>query len=242
MGNTGSILRTSNGGVSWFPQTSGTSNTLMSVHFTDSQTGWAAGNGGTILKTANGGADWLVLTTGTTAHLKSIHFADSQTGWAVGNNGIILKTTNGGSSWSLQTGPTSRFFSSVWFSNSSEGWIAGGFGTILHTSTGGVTPIHKTIVSSPTFSLYPNPAEEYIHLNTKSQILSITIINALGRTVETTHALSLPEPNGQVQPSGSGSVSPSGASGLNISSLQPGLYWVKIQTAEGTAVQKLIRR
>ena len=61
------IFKTTNGGNSWFEQTSGTYGELGSVHFIDSNIGWAAGAGlnnissygGYILNTTNGGINWI---------------------------------------------------------------------------------------------------------------------------------------------------------------------------------------
>ncbi|MCI0448282.1 MAG: YCF48-related protein [Chlorobi bacterium] len=55
VGYSGSVLKTTDGGVSWSPQTSGTSAVLRSVNFIDSLTGYAASDGGVIIKTTNGG-------------------------------------------------------------------------------------------------------------------------------------------------------------------------------------------
>ena len=49
------MLRTINGGTSWSTLSSGTTNDLYSVYFTDPHTGYVTGEGGTILKTTNGG-------------------------------------------------------------------------------------------------------------------------------------------------------------------------------------------
>jgi len=59
VGAKGIILKTNNGGISWTTQTSGTMNCLISVYFTDANTGYAVGESGTILKTINGGINWL---------------------------------------------------------------------------------------------------------------------------------------------------------------------------------------
>ena len=49
-------MKTTNSGVNWNGQSSGTTYNLMSVHFpVDAQTGYAVGNYGTVLKTTNGG-------------------------------------------------------------------------------------------------------------------------------------------------------------------------------------------
>jgi hypothetical protein len=55
VGYSGKIIKTTNGGTDWNPQTSWTSKHLNSVHFVDANTGWAVGQGGTILKTTTGG-------------------------------------------------------------------------------------------------------------------------------------------------------------------------------------------
>ena len=51
----GAILRTTDGGTTWTPQTSGTASLLLGVSFTDSDNGTAVGVTGIILRTTNGG-------------------------------------------------------------------------------------------------------------------------------------------------------------------------------------------
>jgi photosystem II stability/assembly factor-like uncharacterized protein len=58
VGESGTILRTTDGGSSWVSQTSGTTEWLFGVSFTDARTGTAVGTGGTILRTTNGGSAW----------------------------------------------------------------------------------------------------------------------------------------------------------------------------------------
>ena len=59
VGESGIILETMDGGITWISQTSGTLNPLSSVFFTDSSTGWAVGGNGTIIKTTNGGVSFV---------------------------------------------------------------------------------------------------------------------------------------------------------------------------------------
>ena len=58
VGKFGLILKTTDGGVNWNPQSSETSNYLRSIYFIDNKVAWAAGWFGTILKTTNGGLKW----------------------------------------------------------------------------------------------------------------------------------------------------------------------------------------
>jgi hypothetical protein len=50
VGDSGKIVATSNGGVTWAQQTSGVTNFLRCTHFVSNSVGWAVGDGGTILK------------------------------------------------------------------------------------------------------------------------------------------------------------------------------------------------
>jgi photosystem II stability/assembly factor-like uncharacterized protein len=92
----GAILKTTDGGKSWTPQTSGTKNSLTAAYFTDFNTGYIVGENGTIVKTTNGGTTWKTLSSGTTDYLNSIIFTNAQTGYVIGSSGTILKTITGG--------------------------------------------------------------------------------------------------------------------------------------------------
>ena len=191
VGEVGTILKTSDGGTTWSPQTSGTPNGLTSVYFTDANTGWAVARG-TILKTTDGGTTWSPQTSGTTSLLFSVYFTDANTGWIAGS-GTILKTINGGTAWSSQTSGTTNTLRSVYFTDGDNGWVVGGNGTILKTMTGGVTSIkefHYSNTEGPKtitlFQNYPNPFNplttiEY-HLKQNAEI-ELSIYNLVGQKV-----------------------------------------------------------
>lgn len=126
-------------GQAWTIQTSGTTNDLASVFFTDSANGWASGDRGLILHTTNGGTSWLPQANGALNFVYSIFFTDVMTGWAVENSGDILHTTNGGITWITQdTRPDGGYFG-VFFIDRNAGWMVGGFDSIFHTTNGGTT-------------------------------------------------------------------------------------------------------
>jgi photosystem II stability/assembly factor-like uncharacterized protein len=106
----------------WFPQNSGTTDSLNSVYFTDANTGFAVGEDGIILKTVDGGTNWEPQNSGITNNLHSVFFNDSNTGYAVGDSGKILKTTNGGDLWSIQTSGIINDLNSVFFINTDTGY------------------------------------------------------------------------------------------------------------------------
>ena len=65
----GTLMATSDGGVSWIGQRSGTTQDLNGVMFSDASHGWVVGNNGTILATVDGGAHWSAQSSGTTCLL-----------------------------------------------------------------------------------------------------------------------------------------------------------------------------
>src|SRR5210317_311461 len=79
----------------WTLQTSGTTNDLFGVFFTDANTGTAVGQNGAILTTTDGGLTWAPQTSGTTEIITGIFFTDANTGIVGANRGVILKTTDG---------------------------------------------------------------------------------------------------------------------------------------------------
>ncbi len=99
VGNSGKIIKTTNGGTNWIEQNSNTTGVLYSLSFVPKGTlsyGFATGWNGKILKSTDGGANWYSQPSGTTKTLYGVHFVNQNTGYAVGENGVILKTTNGG--------------------------------------------------------------------------------------------------------------------------------------------------
>jgi hypothetical protein len=59
-GDSGTVLKTTNGGLNWIMQATETFEHLNAIFFADSATGWAAGGNGIILKTTTGGVTRLI--------------------------------------------------------------------------------------------------------------------------------------------------------------------------------------
>lgn len=152
VGDSGTIIITTNGGTLWSSQTSNTLNALSSVFFTDAITGYAVGDSGTILKTINGGVTWEFQTSGFTYDIFSVHFPKADTGYAVGGTfltGTILKTINGGTNWTIIKSDSNITLSSVFFIDANTGYAVGKMGwmsaksLILKTTNGGIGWITK---------------------------------------------------------------------------------------------------
>jgi photosystem II stability/assembly factor-like uncharacterized protein len=123
----------------WARQTSGTTNTLHGVSFTDANTGTVVGDDGTILRTTDGGSSWTPQASGTTKWLYGVAFIDANGGTAVGSGGIVLRTTNGGTTWTRQDSGATVSLLGVSFGDANNGTAVGDGGTILRTTNSGVT-------------------------------------------------------------------------------------------------------
>ena len=90
VGDSGTILKTTDG-VNWayLPQ-SVTYDLLTTVWFTSTQKGFAADQSGNIIETTDGGQNW-TLNLNAGVNISSIYFSSPNTGYACGGNGEILK-------------------------------------------------------------------------------------------------------------------------------------------------------
>ncbi len=106
VGNSGTILNTTNGGQTWSTQTSSATQEIRAVFFIDASTGWAVGGSTirTMLKTTDGGATWIDLPANsiTSNQMFDIAFFDVNIGWVVTYDSIY-RTVDGGNTWVNET-------------------------------------------------------------------------------------------------------------------------------------------
>src|SRR5438094_8069889 len=75
VGDTGTILKSTDAGATWAPLASGTSTTLHGIYFLDPNEGVAVGDNAKILRTTDGGAAWQSITSGVEDSLRSVSFS-----------------------------------------------------------------------------------------------------------------------------------------------------------------------
>ena len=148
VGSEGFIKKTTNAGLDWEEQNSGTMLTLKSVQFFNQNIGWICGEEGLIIKTTDGGENWVTLLSGTSEILTDLYFYDMNIGYVVGFNETILKTTNGGLNWVLQSSGITFNIYSVDFVDALLGYAVGGkdSSNFLKTTDGGNTWNKKTLI------------------------------------------------------------------------------------------------
>ncbi len=136
------LLIIPNAHAQWVIQNSGTTRSLLSVHFLNPDIGYVSGEYGTILKTTDGGVNWQTLSPGTNSAFDVVLFTDENTGYLFGRGVLILKTIDAGNSWfSLNYSGSTTLFNSAYFTSIDTGYAVGGTnnvgGTIFKTTDAG---------------------------------------------------------------------------------------------------------
>ncbi|MBK8551998.1 MAG: T9SS type A sorting domain-containing protein [Ignavibacteria bacterium] len=146
VGDSGVILKTTNGGTNWFSQSSGFKNNLRSLSMTSGNIGYIGGDSGLILKTTNGGLNWVRITLNPDLSLTSVFFVNDSIGYIGGINkgfnieNFIYRTVNGGTTWDSSLTNQSNT-SCIYFINQYTGWCTGSYNIISGAA------LYKTINS-----------------------------------------------------------------------------------------------
>ncbi len=136
-GRRGTVIHSTDGGMTWVRQQSGTYYTLSSICFVDRENGWAVGDAGTILHTEDGGKSWLTQKCPVPYFLMGVCFVNPEKGWIVTERSTILNTGDGGKTWQVQFKDKDLVLRSVSFCDEENGWAVGEAGYIYHTDDGG---------------------------------------------------------------------------------------------------------
>jgi hypothetical protein len=219
---------------SWTALTSGTTNDLNDIYFTDVNKGYVVGNSGTLLRTLNSGTTWQQASIGTSVNLNAIYFLSSDTGYVVGDLGTVLLTVNGGNLWSIVPLGLKDDLFSVHFNNG-IGCIAGRnnlilkmeYNTSLPTLPPVVTSLKSTGLTEQDLNVFPNPSSGSVSLSFSSgyysEKISYSLINEMGIEIESGE----PEKNGQEYK-------------INLQHHPKGMYFLKLISNETFGVEKII--
>jgi photosystem II stability/assembly factor-like uncharacterized protein len=142
----GYILRSTDGGDSWFEATEWRGSCFSDVDFVDAIHGWVAAGRidnssyetvPLVFASSDGGETWVNQPLPVSVDgLNRIAFADMDHGWVVGDGGLILTTNDGGSTWAQQSSGGTDDLEAVAFVNATTGWVVS---PILHTIDAGAT-------------------------------------------------------------------------------------------------------
>jgi photosystem II stability/assembly factor-like uncharacterized protein len=165
VGEVGTALKTTNGGLSWIQQSMPFPNApYWDLSFINSSFGYICSSSGIVLKTTNGGGNWNIQQAGDTRSIYTIYAFDTLKASAGGFAGKVVYTTDGGINWLTSGGGISAAeINKIKFMDDAKGFLASSGGFYKSTNSGaswvsiqdlkvsGIVPI-TTNLSCPTES------------------------------------------------------------------------------------------
>lgn len=166
-GDSGVILKTTNGGKAWVVQNSGVNTPIYDLFFLTKNLGWGvswrltAPYGSDILKTLDGGETWFLNEyPEEDVFLRAVFFIDSLTGYLGGVGGNLKKSNDGGYTWrdcAVEEEYSGFPILNFDVSADSIGFASGGhvdvLGIIWRTTDGGAYWSTKAVSPEPIYSI-----------------------------------------------------------------------------------------
>lgn len=135
LGKNGTLLKTTDGGNSWTSVSTGVNHDLLTISFSDANTGYING-----LRTTNGGSTWTLQNSTQNYMLLQCFGSNLIVGGSKSSFfGGIYKSTNNGNTWNFLSRPiTTGFYTSSSLINSSVGYMTSWYsGNLVKTTDGG---------------------------------------------------------------------------------------------------------
>lgn len=165
----GTIIHTTDGGLTWSRQTSGITHQIVDIFMRNRWGGWALAHdvGGSqlwtvLLATTNGGESWQrEVYPEPEVIFNSVFFSDSLRGWMVGEFGAVAGTEDGGRTWmeAVVDSPRLRWdLYGLRFLTPSYGYAVGGrfdlTGVVWRTTNGGAVWSAQVAGAEPVYDIH----------------------------------------------------------------------------------------
>ncbi len=141
VGDNGTILKTTDTGITWEGLNTGVMVNLKGIYQPASNQFWAAGDAGTVIITSDAGTTWILRSPPTTANLNDIFARGSGTAYVIGETGTCYYSTDWGMNWASRPVPTSEDLNAgigPTSGTSSIALVGGNNGVIYKTTDAGV--------------------------------------------------------------------------------------------------------
>ena len=164
------------------------------------------------------------MVSGSMSRLNSVFFIDANNGYIAGDNGTILNTNDGGINWSGLVSGTISDLHSICFPSLDTGYVVGDNGTILKTTNGGGVGINQSFSSSSTIKIYPIPTRDLLNVEIEaiSGFATISIYKTNGQLVLEKMNIST-------------------KNRIDLRSLSPAVYFIKLTDEQNVYVRKIIK-
>jgi hypothetical protein len=147
-----------------------------------------------------------------------LRFIDNLTGFAGGTGGALYKTTDGGMSWVGENSNTSLDIQRFYAFTSKMYFVTTNQKVFTNSKPVGVGEVRKDM-----FRIFPNPANGQFTLQfDKARLSTVTISDVFGKKLR---CVTVNDPQNVI----------------SLGGLTAGIYFVSVETAEGTSTQRIIK-
>lgn len=145
VGDSGLMLKTTNGGYNWERIGTGlTHQKLYGISIIDTFSIVAVGNNGSISQSDDGGITWISVP-GITETLRDVEFNSNNFGYAVGDFGVIYLSSDKGHTWAKMHSDSSQTLNGIAFNSLNNPYVVGNNGIMLSSTNNGATWVADTI-------------------------------------------------------------------------------------------------
>jgi photosystem II stability/assembly factor-like uncharacterized protein len=136
-GDSGIIVRTTNGGAAWVRLNSGTTAPLSAIAMNDSLNGCAGGSN-VLRYTTDAGNTWSAASIHVPVSIETISFDRYGNGVLTGQGGVIYRSTDSGKNWTVANPITTNHLLKACFVDSAKAIAVGGALTIVRSTDAGL--------------------------------------------------------------------------------------------------------
>jgi photosystem II stability/assembly factor-like uncharacterized protein len=211
------LKRTMNAGNTWhdvFPQ----SGTLVScLKFQNLVIGYFGTNNGSIYKTTDYGVSWRLIQTPLSSNINDIEFGQNNSVYVASQNGMLIKTNDNGTTWNIeQVGTNKNLIDIHTIENSNTVYVNTVDGDIFKNDF--LTDIQSINPPKNQISIFPNPTNELINVQSSELINSISLYDVNGKFILETQQ-----------------------SQIDVSRLSTGIYFLSIKSNSSHAFLKFVK-
>ena len=137
VGYFGTIIKSTDAGITWSVQESGIRERLYNIEVVDESTAWVDGECGVLLRTVDGGSTWISVPKSPTSYpIEYVSPIDTEVAWLV-ENGRLFKTIDGGITWHYKIPKRGAKILSAFPVSVDICWVKGKDGSLYLTDDGG---------------------------------------------------------------------------------------------------------
>jgi photosystem II stability/assembly factor-like uncharacterized protein len=184
----GELKKTTNGGSSWTNLSPSGMSYIKKIFFINDNYGVLVNDNGLAFRTLDGGATFAQVGQTCLQNPFDMQFINDSTGFVVGSfvNAYcdISFTTDSGNTWKSIELPFEYAGWGVHAIDTANIYLVGQNQTIIRIGTGGlITELSPDEMSSPNFTIFPNPTNGQLAIENNSDIYSVKVFDVMGREV-----------------------------------------------------------